>query len=59
MAYHPRYKHSLEELFLHVYVYIDDWLEPYRPQLPKHSVLAKAAPERGLAASKKPVSANC
>ena len=37
MAYHPRYKHSLEELFLHVYVYIDDWLEPYRPQLPKHS----------------------
>ena len=37
MAYHPRYKHSLDELFLHVYVYIDDWLKPYRPQLSKHS----------------------
>ena len=37
MANHPRYKHSLDELFLHVYVYIDDWLKPYRPQLPKHS----------------------
>jgi hypothetical protein len=22
---------------LHVYVYIDDWLKPYRPQRPKHS----------------------
>ena len=37
MAYHPRYQRSLEELFLHVYIYIDDWLKPYRPQLPKHS----------------------
>ena len=37
MAYHPRYKHSLEELFLHVCVLVDDWLEPYRSQLPKHS----------------------
>ena len=37
MAYHPRYKRSLDELFLHVYVYIDDWLEPYSQQLPKHS----------------------
>jgi len=37
MAYHPRYKHSLDDLFLHAYVYIDDWLGSYRPQLPKHS----------------------
>ena len=37
MANHPRYKHSLDELFLHVYVYNDDWLEPYQAQLPKHS----------------------
>jgi hypothetical protein len=34
---HPRYQRSLDELFLHVYVYIDDWLKPYRPQRPKHS----------------------
>jgi hypothetical protein len=37
MAPHPRYQRSLDELFLHVYVYIDDWLKPYRPQRPKHS----------------------
>jgi len=37
MAHHPRYQRSLDELFLHVYVYIDDWLEPYREHLPKHS----------------------
>lgn len=24
---HPRYQHSLEELFLHVYVIVDDWLK--------------------------------
>ncbi len=47
MAHHPRYQRSLEELFLHVYVYIDDWLKPYQAQLPKHSVLAKAAPGKG------------
>jgi hypothetical protein len=37
MAHYPRYQRSLEELFLHVYVYIDDWLKPYQAQLPKHS----------------------
>lgn len=37
MAHHLRYQHSLEDLFLHVYIYIDDWLGPYRHQLPKHS----------------------
>ena len=37
MAHHPRYQRSLEELFLHVYVYIDDWLAPYQAHLPKHS----------------------
>lgn len=36
MAHHPRYQRSLDELFLHLYVYIDDWLEPYQTQLPKH-----------------------
>ncbi len=36
MAPHPRYQRSLEELFLHAYVYIDDWLEPHQGQLPKH-----------------------
>lgn len=36
MAQHPRYQRSLNELFLRVYVYIDDWLEPYEAQLPKH-----------------------
>ncbi len=24
---HPRYKHTLEDLFLHVFVYVDDWLK--------------------------------
>jgi hypothetical protein len=24
---HPRYEHNLEELFLHVYVFVDDWLK--------------------------------
>ena len=24
---HPRYQHSLEDLFLHVYVLVDDWLQ--------------------------------
>jgi hypothetical protein len=26
MTKHPRYQHSLEDLFLHVYVLVDDWL---------------------------------
>lgn len=36
-THHPRYQRSLDELFLHVYVYIADWLEPYYEHLPKHS----------------------
>lgn len=24
---HPRYQHSLEDLFMHVYVLVDDWLK--------------------------------
>lgn len=34
---HPRYQHSLEELFLHVYVWVDDWLKANEQQfaLPK------------------------
>lgn len=27
MTQHSRYQHSLEDLFLHVYVLVDDWLE--------------------------------
>ena len=27
MTKHPRYQHSLDDLFLHVYVFVDDWLE--------------------------------
>ena len=27
MNKHPRYEHKLEELFLHVFVYVDDWLK--------------------------------
>ncbi len=37
MVHHPRYQRSLEELFLHVYVYIDDWLVPHHEHLSKHS----------------------
>lgn len=27
MTKHPRYQHSLEDLFLYVYVFVDDWLK--------------------------------
>ena len=27
MNKHPRYEHTLEDLFLHVFVYVDDWLK--------------------------------
>ena len=29
MTKHPRYEHNLDDLFLHVYVLVDDWLEVY------------------------------
>ena len=35
MTPHPRYHHTLEDLFLTVFVYIDDWLKPYHHMLPK------------------------
>ena len=35
MIHHPRYQHSLEEPFLTVFVYADDWLTPYRNMLPQ------------------------
>ena len=35
MTHHPRYQHTLEDLFLTVFVYIDDWLKPYQGMLPK------------------------
>lgn len=36
---HPRYQHTLEDLFLHVFVYVDDWLKANerRYGLPKQS----------------------
>ena len=34
MTHHPRYQHTLEDLFLTVFVYIDDWLKPYQDILP-------------------------
>ena len=32
---HPRYQYRLEDLFLTVFVYIDDWLKPYQKLLPQ------------------------
>ena len=37
MTTHPRYQYTLEDLFLTVFVYIDDWLKPYRSLLPQQS----------------------
>ena len=36
MTTHSRYQHSLSDLFLHVFVYVDDWLKANkaRPALP-------------------------
>lgn len=34
MNHHPRYQHTPEELFLTVFVYIDDYLKPIADQLP-------------------------
>lgn len=30
---HPRYQHSLEDLFVHVYVFVDDWLKENEERL--------------------------
>ena len=35
MTIHPRYQYKPEELFLTVFVYIDDWLKPYQDLLPR------------------------
>ena len=35
MRPHPRYYSTPDEVFLHVFVHIDDFLKPYQPQLPK------------------------
>ncbi len=35
MTHHPRYHHTLEDLFLTVFVTIDDWLKPYQSVLPQ------------------------
>ena len=35
MTPHPRYQYKPEELFLTVFVYIDDWLKPYQKLLPR------------------------
>ena len=35
MTTHPRYQYTLADLFLTVFVYIDDWLKPYQKLLPQ------------------------
>ena len=30
MTPHPRYQYKPEDLFLTVFVYVDDWLKPYQ-----------------------------
>ena len=35
MSAHPRYQYKPEDLFLTVFVYIDDWLKPYQKLLPR------------------------
>ena len=35
MSPHPRYQYKPEDLFLTVFVYIDDWLKPYQKLLPQ------------------------
>ena len=35
MTPHPRYQYTLADLFLTVFVYIDDWLKPYQKLLPQ------------------------
>ena len=35
MKPHPRYQYKPEDLFLTVFVYIDDWLKPYQDLLPQ------------------------
>ncbi len=35
MTTHPRYQYTPEDLFLTVFVYIDDWLKPYQKLLPR------------------------
>ena len=35
MKPHPRYQYKPEDLFLTVFVYIDDWLKPYQKLLPR------------------------
>ncbi len=37
MTIHPRYQYKPEDLFLAVFVYIDDWLKPYQDLLPRQS----------------------
>jgi len=35
MTTHPRYQYKPEDLFLTVFVYVDDWLKPYQKLLPQ------------------------
>ncbi|MCY4355699.1 MAG: hypothetical protein OXC09_13175 [Truepera sp.] len=35
MTRHPRYQYKPEDLFLTVFVYLDDWLKPYQKLLPR------------------------
>ena len=35
--FHPRYQHTLDDLFLHVFVLIDDFLQPFESHLPRQA----------------------
>ena len=39
---HPRYQHTPDHLFLHTFVFVDDWLKQYQSQLP-HQPRQKAS----------------
>ncbi len=47
---HPRYQHSLEDLFLQVYVWVDDWLKANELQfaLPKQRSQIASYTQRAL-----------
>ena len=47
---HPRYQHSLEDSFLHLYVLVDDWLKENeaRFKLPKQRSQIASYTQRAL-----------
>ena len=55
MKPHPRYQYKPEDLFLTVFVYIDDWLKPYQKLLPQQP--AQKASYMSIARVYRPVAA--